>query len=896
MTDDDLIPEFVEEGQRSLSEIELDLLKLESGGAGDAECVNRIFRAIHSIKGAASFLQMQHIVAVSHRAESLLDAIRNGQHETGHQSIGVILEAVDTLLAMLSAEDLGGSIVYGDLLDRLESALHGGFTDECEAVDTSEKSTESSSDGFASEGNPQEGSGQRSSGTQQQLQTTQQKAADTNRVNDPAMRVPSSVLNHLLQTTGDMVMARNQLLAGTGGVDQAVLERLSRLISEVHETVIKTRKGTTGSMFNRFTRVVRDLGLKLGKEAALTIEGGDLELDRSIIESFSDPLTHLIRNCMDHALESPDERIAAGKSRCGQIWLRSFQQSGEIVIEIEDDGRGINPVIICEKAIEKGVISADAAEALTQTECLQLIFEPGFSTKDQASDVSGRGVGMDVVKTNVESLGGVITLSSIVGAGTKFTAHLPLAKALVASSLTRTLIVSVGGESFAIPDSAVCEIIRPDAENYPRDFRSLDHGEVFHLRDAILPMVHLADAMNKPRMWYSFDEDQYYPDRRSTVGVSPGSQRTYEIERRRPPNLVVVIIRHRQHRFALVVNEVLGIQEAIVQPTPKLLEHCKILTGHAVLGSGQCIFILDIGGIAEKSKLVFNGSSSASEALTKSRKPQQKERLLIFNFGQDEYFAIPLEVASLVQTIDPKKIRNVGGNRFYPVRDRMVSLLFLDQYMRVRPLEEGNTPRSIIHPAHIDADVAICCGADLRVHDLGDCFRSRAESDSCAVGLFEWNDQLVTLLDLYKLVELHAPEELTPIGASIKSARILCADDSLFFRKLLEQYLNRPGWQTTMVSTGSEAWELLDSRPDAFDLIVSDINMPEMTGFEFAQKVRSDGRFDSLALIALTTQVDEQSRELGLAVGFDRYVAKINKFGLQQCIEEVLTQGRDRKS
>ena len=903
MTDDELIPEFIEESQRSLSEIETDLLKLESGTTGDIECINRIFRAIHSVKGAASFFQLQHIVAVSHRAETLLVAMREGHRQPNVTTIDAILKGVDTLLAMFATDDLGGSLDYGDLLLRLDSALAG----DDQPTDEKNKPTHGSESA-----KPTPTSAKLTpTATQQTSAVIAEKAltvatptsdrgpdkagASTSTV-DPTMRVPASVLNHLLQTTGDMVMARNQLLASSGQVDQAVLERLSRLISEVHETVIKTRKGTTGSLFSRFTRVVRDLAMSLGKEATLIIEGGELELDRSIIDSFADPLTHLIRNCMDHALETCEQRLSAGKPRLGEIWLRSFQQSGEIVIEVEDDGRGIDPVVIRRKAVEKGLLTSDKADQLSDEESLQLIFEPGFSTKDQASDVSGRGVGMDVVKTNVERIGGTISIKSVVGSGTKFTAHLPLAKALVASSLTRTLIVSVGTESYAIPDSAVCEIIRPDTSNYPRDFRALEQGEVFHLRESILPMVHLADAIDKPRMWYSIDDDCYYPDRRATVGAPWNASDSEMLERRRPPNLAVIIIRHRQHRFALVVNEVVGIQEAIVQPIPKLMEHCSMLTGHAVLGDGRCMFILDIGGIASRSNLSFSGTHSAADPNSRTRKQAQSERLLIFNFADDEYFAIPLEIASLVQTIDPRQIRRVGSSRYYPIRDRMVSLLYLDQYMRVRPMPDDNTPKCIIHPANLDADVAICCGADLRVHGLGGCFKSKSENDSCVIGLFEWNDILVTLVDLYKLIELHSPDEIRPVTPENREARILCADDSLFFQKLISQYLARPGWSVTTASTGREAWEILERDHQAFDCIISDINMPEMNGFELAEKIRGDRRFDAIPLVALTTQVDEQSRELGLALGFDRYVAKINKFALQTCIDGVLQKKRKERS
>jgi len=657
------------------------------------------------------------------------------------------------------------------------------------------------------------------------------------------------------------------------------------LISEVHETVIKTRKGSTGALFNRFHRVARDLALTLGKEVHLVIEGGELELDRSIIESFTDPLTHLVRNCIDHAIETPKERVEKGKAQAGTIWLRSFLQSGEIVLEIEDDGRGIDPVVIRKKAIEKQLITAQQAVVLSDEAALDLIFQPGFSTKDQATDVSGRGVGMDVVKTNIEQIGGSITFESKVGRGTRLTAHLPLAKALVASSLTRTLIVEIGESQFAIPDSAICEIIRPDDSNYPEDFRALEHGEVFHLRDAILPMIHLADAIGRPRMLFSERLQAYEKDPFATIGPSSLTTDTRST-RLQAPNIAVVVIRHRQHRFALIVNDVCGVREVIVQPIPKLLEHRRLFTGHAVLGDGRCICILDIGNIAKQNRLHFEATTN--KPIIRKTESANAERFLVFNYAEDEYFAIPLEIASLVQSIEPDQIRRLGTSSYYPIQDKMLSLIYLDQCLQVRPLPNNSIPKSLIIPANFEFDVAIACGDDFHVHELEDCFRSKSDPDSCSVGIFEVEGKLVTLLDLYRLVELHSPDCVSLSAVSVKHARILCAEDSVFFKRLLQQYLNLPQWEVTLANHGREAWELLDRDPDAFDLVISDINMPEMNGFELAEKIRSDHRFDSVPLIALTTQVDDESRMRGLQIGFERYVGKINKFALRQCVEQVL--------
>ena len=924
--EDELIPEFIEESKAFLSSIESDLLSLECNLSLDIECVNRVFRAIHTVKGSGAILKLDQIVAVSHRAESLLCKIRDGKTLPSSDNIGVILDAVDTLVGMLDSADLGQTADCQGLLQRLDGFIGASLeapkgssepiakgkiakdvpaqparkvpvskseqTGTTNAVTTSADASSAISPKVAKTSpTPPPPS---PTSTPQAAQPQPAAAQSTTRVSDPTMRVPSSVLNHLLQITGGMVMARNQLLNSSDSLDNPSLERLSRLISEVHETVITTRKSTTGVLFNKFQRIVRDLALSLGKEVELVIEGGELELDRGIIDSFSDPLTHLVRNCIDHAIETPEQRLAVGKPRAGTVWLRSSQQSGEIVLEVEDNGRGIDPVVIRRKAAEKGLMSSQQANALSDDEAVMLIFTPGFSTKDQATDVSGRGVGMDVVKTNIEQIGGGIVFESRCGKGTKLTAHLPLAKALVASSLTRTLIVGIGDSQFAIPDTAICEIIRPDKSNYPRDFRALEHGEVFHLRESILPLIHLADAIGKPRMLFSDSKKEYIPDPYPTIGPSTLQASSNQNIRGSLPNIAVVVIRHRQHRFALVVNEVIGIREAIVQPVPKLIEHCWMYIGHAIMGDGRCIFILDIGNIAKRNRLQLDNTSKHPSSSARDRKISTAERVLVFNYAPDEYFAIPLEIASLVQAVQVDQLRRVGNTSYYPCQEKMVTLLYLDQYLRVKPLKNSNTPSTIILPANFEIDVAIACGDDIRVHELNGCFRSKSESDTCSVGLFELEGRLVTLLDLYRLVEMHAPDQLTLSTAlPVRSARILCAEDSAFFQRLLHQYLNRPEWDIQVVGNGREAFDVLHRSSEPFDLLIADINMPEMNGFELAERVRADARFNKMPMLALTTQVDDQSRSRGFEVGFCKYVGKINKFALRKCVEDVLMAGEN---
>ncbi len=453
------------------------------------------------------------------------------------------------------------------------------------------------------------------------------------------MRVPVTILQKLLDLTGTMVMARNQLLNEFDFSDSTAFRTLSQAISGVHETVIETRMQTTGSLFERYRRVVRDLARQLGKEVAFHIEGGDLELDRTILESFADPLTHLIRNCLDHALETPAEREAAGKNRQGNLHLRSYIHSGEIILEVADDGRGINAAKVCEKAIEKGVITREAAAGLSEQDKVMLIFQPGFSTKDQATDVSGRGVGMDVVRNNIENVGGSIEVNTRVGQGSTISAILPLAKALVSSSLTEALVINVQGERIAIPETAVSEIIRMNQSAWSA-ITQVDGRDVYQLRDRLIALVDLPQALD-------------------LNGHTSKSSK----------DACLVVLQYRKHLFGVIVDDVIGIQEIIVRANPKVFRSSTVYSGHTVLGDGKVALILDINGLVTELDLKFTDVAqvggevkrevSASDVKISSSGPA-KQRMLVFNYAKNEYFAMPLELVGLIKRIDPAEFKTIG--------------------------------------------------------------------------------------------------------------------------------------------------------------------------------------------------------------------------------------------
>ncbi len=1025
--DSELQSEFVSESLQSLQAIEQDLLALETDGGSDRELVNRVFRAVHSIKGAGSYLGLETLVRLSHLAEALLEQLRSGTREASAEVTDAILAAVDGLVVMLNSPDLGASHdcsaalqklnavmgenkgaggspsssgtaisaeVYQEELEKAAQAYSGkGYaflieTDLAalhEAIDVKEGVTTALSSigkilfsnlplqtidttmsgncriyletvleqailcghfeipekcvrvldmqGIKKRSGDQEAqtrdatskvqsdnansarvleapkAHQASTATPSSTvseksaeQTKPPAASSSSKASDASqgsakgnaeqtMRVPVHILHDLLEWTGTMVMARNQLMNEFNFSNSTAFRTLSQAITGVHETVIETRMQTTGTLFERYRRIVRDLSRQLGKEVALHIEGGDLELDRTILESFSDPLTHLIRNSMDHALEEPAEREKVGKNRQGNIFLRSYIHSGEIILEVEDDGRGISAERVCSKAISKGVITQEVADRLSEREKIMLIFQPGFSTKDEATDVSGRGVGMDVVRNNIEAVGGSIDVQTKLGSGTTFSAILPLAKALVSSSLTKALIIELQQERFAIPETAVSEIIRLD-ENAMRNVLQVDGESTYQLRDKLVALVDLRQALEMPE---SLGEDAKTNSGNSVRKSSEKEENKQGISG--TDNSCLIVLQYRKNLFGAIVDNVVGIQEIIVRSSPKLLQNCTVYSGHTVLGNGLVSLILDINGLVHKLSLKFvdssgqESSSNGAAIADGTKKVGQKiasQKMVVFSYADNEYFAIPLELVAIIDRISIDSLRTVGSREYCQKKQETISVMRLDSFLPISKFNSERKDCCLIRPAAVSYPIGILTGPDVSVIEVDDGFESRIDDAKGIVGTFLYNDKLVMLLDIFCVFEQHAPDKIKVNDSKTSHAKILVAEDSLFFRKLISQYIQREEWQVEIVNDGLEAWERLQQEPGRFNLVISDINMPRMDGFQLAVKIREDKRFDAMPLVALTTLSDQHFRDKGLSLGFDRYVVKIDKNQVRSTVAECL--------
>lgn len=979
-----LIGEFVLESSQGLKGIEQDLLALEENGVQPAT-INNIFRAIHTIKSSSGYLGLENIQRVAHLSETLLDQIRKGERTASSACVDVLLRAIDALLEMVAAPDLGGDYDAAGVIDRLDELVKEGAPEAFRATTstiaegrdilldagiTAAKIGEACKAQASGQGvflihvAPEEVLGTQQAlaelGTvlhacvpkgwlvfatvldaemicisisassegvfpllAESLHEAQARLESTPAPTSPEPAVPASapvpapshapaaassagrpparsdtgtrsaeengngngsvgrsttagadegamlkinarLLDELLRLTGNMVMSRNQLLTRYNFADDQAFATLSQAITEVHRSVVQTRMESVGAIFNRFRRVVRDLAKKLGKNIELQIEGGEMELDRTIVEAFIDPLTHMVRNCVDHALESPDERRKAAKPHLGRIVLKAYQESGEIIIAVQDDGRGIDPARIRTKAVEKGLLPRKAADELTDSQALRLIFEPGFSTAEKVTDVSGRGVGMDVVRTNIEKIGGVVDLESEIGVGTTFHARLPLTKAMVASSLISALIIEVAEQRFCIPQSAVNELINILPREYPLRVKHLQGQMVFQHRELVLPIIRLEEALG-------------------VEGANPTSATEEPIEPR-----TLIVLQHRQHLFGVLVDRIIGIEEAVVREMPSMVRSAGVFAGHSVLGDGRVVLIIDINGIVERIGMRFLAPAAEARermpALSVGRRAD-RQTMIIFNYHDSEYFAIPLELVSLVEKIPSAEIRSVGPRHYYPHKGDTIPLLYLDKHLPVTPISRTLKYYNLILPARVRFPIGLITNSDIRVAEISERFDAKITHNKGILGTFMHEKKLVMLLDLYSLFEHDAPEHFdTAVRDQGHPARVLIVEDSLFYRRLNSTYLAAPNRQLTVAADGKEALTTLRSNPTGFDLVITDIEMPIMDGFELVRAIRSDPLLRHLPVVALTALQDERSRARGREAGFTEYVIKVDKDSLISCV------------
>lgn len=688
----ELIKDFIIESSEGLDLYDQMLLDYENDA--DASTMNVIFRIIHSIKGTAGCLALHKVEELSHAGENILSSIREGEFVPDKETITSLLSLSDALRASIQIiEQTGqeGEQDYTQLLTNLQQRpVEAKESDEqTEAIDDSESfgvfpgacldarypEDENAFGLFDSEPcqppampppNP-------SSETQKSDPQTLFPQSGSN-LADSSIRIGVSQLDKVMNIVGELVLARNQIVLNTTNFDEAALltasQRLNIITTELQENVMKTRMQPIGNVWAKFPRVVRDVSNELGKKVRLIMDGQDTELDRTVIEAIKDPLTHIVRNSIDHGIESPEARRANEKPEEGLLSLRAYHEGGQIIIEIMDDGAGINLEKVKQKAIDRGLITSSQAAALTEKGAINLLFQPGFSTAEKVSNVSGRGVGMDVVRTNIEKAGGTVELSSDLGQGTNVKIKIPLTLAIIPA-----LTVTTGSDRYAIPQVSLLELVSLEGDQAKNGIEDLYGTPVYRLRGKLLPIIFLNEQLKVPAKTHD-DED---------------------------PVVNIVVLQADGRQFGLVVDEINDTEEIVVKPLSKQLKGIPCFAGATIMGDGKVALILDVMGIAQHSGIVSENPDRSLNAQEDEETTQTKttETLLIFSVGSENRIAIPLSQAARLEEFETNKIERSGCREVVQYRGEILPLIKVADYIPTsnvgKPAAETEKLQAIVY-------------------------------------------------------------------------------------------------------------------------------------------------------------------------------------------------------
>ena len=633
---DDDIEAFLVESYENLNQIEGDIIELEKT-SGNGEALVRIYRSLHTLKGNCGFLPFPNLESLAHAGENLLSCLRDRQLAITPEIISTLLQTVDSIRQILSqiqaTKDEGD--VYDGLRLRNYSALIVALTQLSKTKQTPKVSQSPIN-----------------------TQTPQIDAAysDVQSVNNELteistpitsesayIRVNVNLLDQMINLVGELVLARNQVIGfSTKFKDNsfaATCQHLSLLTAELQEGVMKTRLQPISSIWQKFPRVTRDLAIASGKEVEVEMEGGDTELDKSIIETIKDPLTHLLRNCIDHGIELPDERVACGKPSVGRLFLRAYHESGKVNIEIGDDGRGLNLEQIKARSQQLGLVNAVQAATMSESEAMNLIFLSGFSTAEQVTYLSGRGVGMDIVKSNIEKINGTVEIYSQHGQGTTFKIKIPLTLAIIPA-----LIVSSGGDRYAIPQGSLLELVRLETFN---SIEILYDVPVYRLRGNLVPLIYLNEVLHQ--------------DSVSNLET-----------------LSLVIVQVDNYRFGLVVDTIGDIQDIVVKPLGRQLKALSLFAGATVLGDGTVALIIDVVALANGTGITAKQKQLLSEnAANSQEQPDSRQTILLFEGPQGARMGIPLAIAFRLEEILASAVEKVGNQDVLQFNGQILPLIDL---------------------------------------------------------------------------------------------------------------------------------------------------------------------------------------------------------------------------
>jgi two-component system chemotaxis sensor kinase CheA len=901
---DDLLREFLTETNESLDVVDVELVKFEQD-PNNEDILGNIFRLVHTIKGTCGFLGLPRLESLAHAAETLMGKYRDGSPVT-NDGVTVILHSIDRLKEILGGLEESECEPEGDdndligQLANLAVEADGGAVEATQAVAEPEPEVEPEAAIDVADNTERavmpgevtldelERAFQEAEGPelavpesmQETLQTSEPQDIEAKADDKPAagdmakadaggeaprkessianqsIRVNVDTLENLMTMVSELVLTRNQLMEMVRRMDDSEfkvpLQRLSGVTGELQEAVMKTRMQPIGNAWQKLPRIVRDLSKELDKKIDLEMIGADTELDRQVLDLIKDPLTHMVRNSADHGLETTAERIEAGKGDRGRVTLRAYHEGGHIIIEIADDGRGLDAEKIKAKVLSNGLATESELEGMTESQIFRYIFNAGFSTAAAVTSVSGRGVGMDVVRTNIELIGGSVDLRSTTGKGTTFTIKIPLTLAIVSA-----LIVESCKERFAIPQLAVVELVRAKSDSEHR-IEKINDTPVLRLRNRLLPLVFLDELLHSKR--------------------TGDSAENAEERIRAHEEAFIVVTRVGEQSFGVVVDSVFDTEEIVVKPAATLLRDISMFSGNTILGDGSVIMIMDPNGIAQTI------SGELSEESNSQSADESETSLLVFRAGTPEPKAVPLSLVTRLEEFDVKQLENSNGMSLVQYRGRLMPIMHVSEGTPLR--SEGRQAVLVFTEDERSVGLAVDEIVDIVTDRLDVELTSEA---SGILGSAVIRDQATEILDVgHYLTRVFAdwfrkPERLLTTA----SKRLLLVDDSPFFRSMLLPQLSMSGYKVTQAASAEEAWALRDAG-EMFDVIISDIEMPGVNGYEFVASLKKDEAWTDTPVIALSAHGTEEDVARGREAGFDDYVAKFDREGLIQVLNEML--------
>ena len=834
----DIIGEFLVESHENLSRLDLELVELEKHPK-DGALLASIFRTIHTIKGTCGFLAFTTLERITHHAETLLSQLRDGRRDLTPALVSIILETVDAtrrVLASIEASGQEGPDPFDDLTNRLSAAAQlpspGGEPSTPVAAAkpvTPLPVTPPSGAPLLCPGATEENHGGEGAGTGKTTGETVRGSS----VADANIRVGVVLLDRLMDLVGELVLTRNQILQFNAERDDAALnatsQRLNLITSELQEGVMKTRMQPIGMVWNSLPRVVRDMAVALGKQIRLEMEGEETELDRTIIEAIKDPLVHLVRNSCDHGVEAPHARVLAGKPAEGKLTLRAYHEGGQVNIEIGDDGAGIDVVRVKQKAIEKGLLRPEEADKLSEREAVNLIFHPGFSTAPAVTKVSGRGVGMDVVKSHIEKIGGAVDVANRRGEGATVKLKIPLTLAIIPG-----LVISSGGERFVIPQVSLLELIRIERDSPEKQIEQVNGTPVYRRRGSLLPITYLNRVLGLKT-----------PDSADAVSL--------------------VVLQAEDRQFGLVVDGINDTQEIVVKPVGKQLKGLTIYAGATIMGDGRVALILDVLGIGLRSGVLAESREQARAASEqKIQTAAEHQRLLLFRAGTFERLAVPLSLVARLEEFPRSSIERAGGREVVQYRNRILPLVSLQTVLESAGPAEAEVPDPLQVVVFNDGDRSLGVIVDQILDVVEDAVTMRQKTarkgllGSAVVG-----KQVADFLDLNHVIERAADEWFQTVNAAAGETRVLVAESSPFSRGLIRSGLDMAGYHVIEAADLDDALRRLEQQP--VHVVLTSLGLPPRGGSALLSAMQRRTDWQDIPIVGLADSVEQiQSRPDGL--------------------------------